>query len=99
MDDPTHHISTAGAAALYTSLTMIAMTWITIGLRFYTRKFIVCRVGTDDWAILVTGVGASDTIQARDSLTRPPTGILHWVLRYPVSNVRCRQLRQHQQFS
>ncbi|KAF2155896.1 hypothetical protein K461DRAFT_318551 [Myriangium duriaei CBS 260.36] len=49
-------ISNDAAAALYTSLTMIAITWIAVGLRFYTRAVIVRNVGADDWAMFVTSL-------------------------------------------
>lgn len=53
--------------------------WIAIALRFYTRIFIVRRIGKDDWTILVSLVSIELT---EESYLPTITDMSHLLLRF-----------------
>jgi hypothetical protein len=55
---PVHPTSWAQSnSMIYTGFSFILMSSIAVGLRFYTRQYIVRSIGWDDWTILVALVG------------------------------------------
>lgn len=64
-----------GGALVGTAVSLLVLSWITIGLRSYTRAVLMKSFMADDWLMLIAQVSLSFGIQA--TMNRPILTLRH----------------------
>lgn len=71
-----------GGSLVGTAASLLALSWVTVGLRIYTRAVLMKSFMADDWLMLVAQVFIDASKNIRQKLLTKALDYFHCVLRY-----------------